>query len=136
MSRQEYEALQSQLAQLVEIRGVMEDPEANLLIREAVTRQPDATCLPVQRTQLLRERLEEVRSREEFLGNSKSSVDRRDLLPRERWRAWLGHLSTRRRRLQDARSDDYTTARAHAIKWLGNRYLLAIPVRKRDPSRT
>jgi hypothetical protein len=110
--------------------------EADLLIRAAVTRQPDATCLLVQRTQLHRAGLDEARSREESLGSPKSLVDRRDLLPRERWRAWLGHLSTRRRPLQDSRSDDYTAARAHAIKWLGNRYLLAIPVRKRDPSRT
>jgi len=40
MNPQEYEALRSLLSQLVEIHGVNKDPEADLLIREAVARQP------------------------------------------------------------------------------------------------
>jgi len=63
MNPQEYEALQSLLAQLVEIHGVKKDPEADLLIREAVARQPDATYLLVQRTLLLRAALDEARRR-------------------------------------------------------------------------
>jgi hypothetical protein len=35
MNPQEYEALRSLLAQLVEIHGVKKDPEADLLIRDA-----------------------------------------------------------------------------------------------------
>ena len=60
---QEYEALRSLLSQLVEIHGVNKDPEADLLIREAVARQPEATYLLVQRTLLLRAALDEARRR-------------------------------------------------------------------------
>jgi uncharacterized protein len=63
MNPQEYEALRSLLAQLVEIHGVKKDPEADLLIREAIARQPDATYLLVQRTRLLRAALDEARRR-------------------------------------------------------------------------
>jgi uncharacterized protein len=63
MNPQEYEALRSLLAQLIEIHGVKKDPEADLLIREAVARQPDATYLLVQRTLLLRAALDEARRR-------------------------------------------------------------------------
>jgi uncharacterized protein len=45
MNPQEYEALRGLLTQLVEIHGVKKDPEVDLLIREAVARQPDATYL-------------------------------------------------------------------------------------------
>jgi hypothetical protein len=60
MNPHEYEALRSLLAQLVEIRGVNKNPEAELLIREAVARQPDATYLLVQQTLLLRAALDEA----------------------------------------------------------------------------
>jgi uncharacterized protein len=63
MNPQKYEALRSLLAQLIEIHGVKKDPEADLLIREAVARQPDATYLLVQRTLLLRAALDEARRR-------------------------------------------------------------------------
>jgi uncharacterized protein len=63
MNPQEYEALQSLLAQLVEIHGVKKDPEADLLVREAVTRQPAVTYLLVQRTLLLGAALDEARRR-------------------------------------------------------------------------
>jgi uncharacterized protein len=53
MNPQEYQALRSLLAQLVEIRRVTKDPEADLLIREAAVRQPDTTYLLAQRTLLL-----------------------------------------------------------------------------------
>jgi uncharacterized protein len=63
MNPQEYEALRSLLSQLVEIHGVKKDPEADLLIREAVARQPEATYLLVQRALLLRAALDEARRR-------------------------------------------------------------------------
>jgi len=63
MNPQEYEALRSLLSQLIEIHGVKKDPEADLLIREAVARQPEATYLLVQRTLLLRAALDEARRR-------------------------------------------------------------------------
>jgi len=63
MNPQEYEALRSLLSQLVETHGVNMDPEADLLIREAVARQPEATYLLVQRTLLLGAALDEARRR-------------------------------------------------------------------------
>jgi uncharacterized protein len=63
MNPQEYEALRSLLSQLVEIHGVKKDPEADLLIREALALQPEATYLLVQRTLLLRAALDEARRR-------------------------------------------------------------------------
>jgi len=63
MNPQEYEALRSLLAQLVEIRGVKKDPEADLLIREAAVRQPDATYLLAQRTLLLSAALDAARGK-------------------------------------------------------------------------
>jgi hypothetical protein len=63
MNPQESDALQSLLARLVEIHGVKKDPDADLLIREAIGRQPDATYLVVQRTLLLRAALDEARRR-------------------------------------------------------------------------
>jgi uncharacterized protein len=63
MNPQEYEALRSLLAQLVEIHSVKKDPEADLLIREAAARQPDAAYLLAQQTLLLRAALGEARRR-------------------------------------------------------------------------
>ena len=63
MNPQEYEALRNLLAQLVEVHGVKKDPEADLLIREATMRQPDATYLLVQRTLLLSSALAAARGK-------------------------------------------------------------------------
>jgi uncharacterized protein len=63
MNPQEYEALRNLLAQLVEVHGVKTDPEADLLIREATMRQPDATYLLVQRTLLLSSALAAARGK-------------------------------------------------------------------------
>ena len=80
MNPQEYEALGSLLAQLVEIRGVKKDPEADVLIREAVTRQPDATYLLVQRTLLLRAALDEASRRIAALQSTQRQERARDPL--------------------------------------------------------
>jgi hypothetical protein len=61
MNPQEYEALQNLVTQLVEIHGVKKDPQADVLIREAVAQQADAAYLPVQRTLLLSAALDEAR---------------------------------------------------------------------------
>jgi hypothetical protein len=49
---------------------------------------------------------------------------------------WLGNWSTRKHPLPQTRVIDYSAARAEAIKWLGDRYLLAKPINRRGPSRT
>jgi hypothetical protein len=126
MNSRDYEALPSLLGQR----------EAGLLVQETAPRQPAASPSLIRRTQLLSATLEETRSSAESQSNWKRSMDRRDRLPRERWRTWLARLATRRRPLPRARSDEYSAARAHAIKWLGDRYLLARPIKRRDSSRT
>ena len=63
MNPQENEALRSLLAQLMQIRGVKKDPEAEALIQAAVAQQPDATYLLTQRVLLLGVALEEARAR-------------------------------------------------------------------------
>jgi len=63
MNPQEYEALRALLAQLVQIRGVKKDPEADALIQLAVAQQPDATYLLAQRVLLLGVALEQARAR-------------------------------------------------------------------------
>jgi hypothetical protein len=68
MNPQEYEVLRRLLAQLVQIRGVKKDPEADALIQEAVARQPDATCLLTQRVLLLGVALDQARARVAELG--------------------------------------------------------------------
>lgn len=49
MSPQENQLLQDFLNQLVQVRGIARDPEADALIGQAVSRQPDAAYLLVQR---------------------------------------------------------------------------------------
>jgi hypothetical protein len=63
MTPQDREALQSLLTQLTQIHGLNKDPEADLLIREAVARQPDAPYLLVQRALLLGAALDQARAR-------------------------------------------------------------------------
>jgi uncharacterized protein len=53
MNPQENEALRSLLAQLMQIREVKKDPEADALIKAAIAQQPDATYLLTQRVMLL-----------------------------------------------------------------------------------
>jgi uncharacterized protein len=68
MNPQEYEVLRRLLAQLVQIRGVTKDPEAEALIQEAVAQQPDATYLLTERVLLLGAALDRARARAAELG--------------------------------------------------------------------
>jgi uncharacterized protein len=57
MNTQEIQALESFLNQLVQARGVAKDPQAESLIAAAVTKQPDAAYLLVQRALLVEQAL-------------------------------------------------------------------------------
>ena len=63
MTPQEHEKLQQFLTQLNQAQGVQRDPEADALITAAVSRQPDAAYLLVQRTLLQDQALEAARVR-------------------------------------------------------------------------
>jgi len=63
MTPQERSLLESFLAQLVQVRSVNKDPEAERLIARAVEQQPDATYLLVQRALLLGQALEQAKTR-------------------------------------------------------------------------
>ena len=63
MTPQERSLLESFLTQLVQVRGVNKDPEAERLIARAVEQQPDATYLVVQRALLLGQALEQAKVR-------------------------------------------------------------------------
>ncbi|MFJ3056192.1 DUF2076 domain-containing protein [Herbaspirillum sp. NPDC087042] len=57
MSPQESQALQDFLNQLVQVRGIAKDAQADALIAAAVARQPDAAYLLVQRALLMEQAL-------------------------------------------------------------------------------
>jgi uncharacterized protein len=63
MTPQERSLLESFLTQLVQVRGVNKDPEAERLIGRAVEQQPDATYLVVQRALLLDQALGQAKAR-------------------------------------------------------------------------
>ncbi|SMP49782.1 DUF2076 domain-containing protein [Noviherbaspirillum suwonense] len=63
MTPQEQEKLQQFLNQMRQAQGVQRDPEADALINAAVSRQPDAAYLLVQRTLLQEQALEAARVR-------------------------------------------------------------------------
>lgn len=69
MNAQERDQLNQLLKQLVEVRLAAKDPEAESLIREAATQQPDATYLLVQRTLLLDQALINAKTRIDDLQN-------------------------------------------------------------------
>lgn len=62
MSPQEMQILQNFLAQLVQVQGVVKDPQAASLINEAVSKQTDASYLLVQRALLLEQALANANS--------------------------------------------------------------------------
>jgi hypothetical protein len=57
MSPQERQILQDFLNQLVQVRGIVKDPEAEAMIAKAAAQQPDAPYLLVQRALLLEQAL-------------------------------------------------------------------------------
>jgi len=63
MTPQEQEKLQQFLSQLNQAGGVQRDPEADAMINAAVSRQPDAAYLLVQRTLLQDQALEAAQAR-------------------------------------------------------------------------
>jgi len=62
MSPQEMQILQNFLGQLVQVQGVVKDPQAASLINEAVSKQADASYLLVQRALLLEQALANANS--------------------------------------------------------------------------
>lgn len=63
MTPQEHEKLQQFLSQLRQAQGIQRDPEADALISAAVSRQPDAAYLLVQRSLLQDQALEAAQAR-------------------------------------------------------------------------
>jgi hypothetical protein len=63
MTPQESAALQDLLHQLAQVRGIVKDPEADALIARAVSQQPDAAYLLVQRAMLLEQALTAAKAR-------------------------------------------------------------------------
>lgn len=63
MTPQESQALQTLLSQLVEVRGIEKDPEADALIRKAAAQQPDAAYLLAQRSLILEQAVEAAKQR-------------------------------------------------------------------------
>ncbi|MDY7547023.1 DUF2076 family protein [Glaciimonas sp. CA11.2] len=57
MSPQETQSLQAFLNQLIQVRGIAKDPQADAVINNAVAQQPDAAYLLVQRTLLMEQAL-------------------------------------------------------------------------------
>lgn len=63
MTPQESQALQTLLSQLVEVRGIEKDQEADAMIRKAVSQQPDAAYLLAQRSLILEQAVEAAKQR-------------------------------------------------------------------------
>jgi uncharacterized protein len=63
MNPQERSLLENFLDQLVQVRSVNKDPEADRMIAQAVQQQPDSTYLLVQRALLLTQALDQARAR-------------------------------------------------------------------------
>src|SRR4051794_32100827 len=69
MSPQDAQLLQDFLNQLVQVRGVAKDPEAEAMIARAVAQQPDASYLLVQRALLLQQALDNAKAEMTALQN-------------------------------------------------------------------
>ena len=63
MNPQERALLETFLDQLVRVRGVAKDPQADSMIKRAVEQQPDAAYLLVQRALLLGQALDQAKAR-------------------------------------------------------------------------
>jgi uncharacterized protein len=81
MTPQERSLLESFLAQLVQVRGVKKDPEAERMIAQALQQQPDATYLVVQRALLLDQALEQAKARIAALEQAETGRDQGFLDP-------------------------------------------------------
>lgn len=62
MNTQENQVLQDFLIQLVQAKGIAKDPQADALIASAVSQQPDAAYLLVQRAMLLEQALNSAKT--------------------------------------------------------------------------
>jgi hypothetical protein len=80
MNPQERELLQDFLRQLVEIRGVHKNPEAQALVARAFAQQPDAPYLLVQRALLLEQALSSAKAQIAELQNAQAGSSGRSFL--------------------------------------------------------
>jgi uncharacterized protein len=76
MNPQERTLLENFLAQLVQVRGVDKEPQADSMIKRAVDQQPDAAYLLVQRALLLGRALEQAKTRIAELERAQESSSR------------------------------------------------------------
>jgi hypothetical protein len=74
MTPQENQAVQDFLNQLTQVRGVAKDPQADALIARAVSQQPDAAYLLVQRAMLLEQALNNAKAQIAQLQNQAQAV--------------------------------------------------------------
>jgi hypothetical protein len=74
MSPQERQVLQDFLNQLIQVRGVVKDPEADAMIAKAVAQQPDAPYLLVQRALLLEQALNNAKAEIAALQNQQRAA--------------------------------------------------------------
>lgn len=77
MHQSDAQMLHDFLGQLVRARGVQKDPEADALIQRAVSQQPDAAYLLVQRSLLMEQALEAAQAKIAALENQLGGSQRR-----------------------------------------------------------
>lgn len=96
MTPQESQALQTLLSQLTQIRGVPKDPEADRMIAQAVSQQPDAAYLLVQRAMILEQALDAAKQQiselQRQVQSSRASGNNSSFLDANAW----GHHATTR----------------------------------------
>lgn len=86
MNVQERQSLENFLKQLTAVRGTVKDPEAETLITNAVSQQPDAAYLLVQRTLLMEQALAAAKSQIATLQDQlHGNTDRGSFLSSNEW---------------------------------------------------
>src|SRR5471032_2099191 len=89
MSPQEIQTLQHFLTQLVQVRGIARDPQADAMIAGAVAQQPDAAYLLVQRALLMEQALsranEQIAALQNQLQTAQQQTPARGFLDAETW---------------------------------------------------
>src|SRR5471032_251592 len=89
MSPQEIQTLQHFLTQLVQVRGIARDPQADAMIAGAVAQQPDAAYLLVQRALLMEQALsranEQIAALQNQLQAAQQQAPARGFLDAETW---------------------------------------------------